>query len=142
MDQRIINLYDEYIHSATISRADFLKRLTLITGSIALTQSVLSQIENNYTKPGLTTAEDLFTEYINYPGSPNEMKAYIARPKEEKKYAAVIVIHENRGLNAHIEDVARRVATSGYVAVAPDGLSVAGGAPADQEQARDLFAAT
>ena len=53
MDQKIINLYDEYIHSATISRADFLKRLTLITGSIALTQSVLSQIENNYTKPGL-----------------------------------------------------------------------------------------
>jgi carboxymethylenebutenolidase len=105
MDQKIINLYDEYIHSPTITRADFLKRVTLITGSIALTQSVLSQIENNYTKPGLTTAEDLFTEYINYPGVPNEMKAYIARPKTEKKYAAVIVIHENRGLNAHIEDV-------------------------------------
>jgi carboxymethylenebutenolidase len=123
MDQKIINLYDEYIHSATISRADFLKRVTLITGSIALTQSVLSQIENNYTNPGLTTDQDLFTEYINYPGVPGEMKAYIARPKEEKKYAAVIVIHENRGLNAHIEDVARRAATSGYLAIAPNALS-------------------
>ena len=86
MDQRIINLYDEYIHSSTVSRADFIKRVTLITGSIALTQSVLSQIENNYTKPGLTTDQDLFTEYINYPGVPGEMKAYIARPKEEKQY--------------------------------------------------------
>ena len=126
MDQKIINLYDEYIHSSNISRADFLKRVTLITGSIALTQSLLSQIENDYTKPGLTTAEDLFTEYVNYPGVPNEMKAYIARPKEEKKYSAVIVIHENRGLNAHIEDVARRAATAGYLAIAPNALAALG----------------
>src|SRR5947207_5051485 len=120
MDQKIINLYDEYIHSATITRADFLKRVTLITGSIALTQSVLSQTENNYSKPGLSTAEDLFTEYITYPGVPNEIKAYIARPKEEKKYAAVIDIHEKRGLNAHIEYVARRAATAGHLAIAPN----------------------
>jgi carboxymethylenebutenolidase len=139
MDQKIINLYDEYIHSATITRADFLKRLTLITGSIALTQSVLSQIENNYTKPGLTTTEDLFTEYINYPGVPNEMKAYIARPKEEKKYAAVIVIHENRGLNAHIEDVARRAANSGYLAIAPNALSALGKTFANEDEARAGF---
>src|SRR6187399_362906 len=139
MDQRIINLYDEYIHSATITRADFLRRLTLITGSIALTQSVLSQIENNYTKPGLTTDQDLFTEYINYPGVPNEMKAYIARPKEEKKYAAVIVIHENRGLNAHIEDVARRAAKAGYLAIAPNALSALGKTPANEDEARQWF---
>ena len=139
MDQKIINLYDEYIHSATITRADFLKRVTLITGSIALTQSVLSQIENNYTKPGLTTAEDLFTEYINYPGVPNEMKAYIARPKAEKKYAAVIVIHENRGLNAHIEDVARRAATAGYLAIAPNALSALGKTFANEDEARAGF---
>jgi len=139
MDQKIINLYDEYIHSATITRADFLKRVTLITGSIALTQSVLSQIENNYAKPGLTTAEDLFTEYINYPGVPNEMKAYIARPKEEKKYAAVVVIHENRGLNAHIEDVTRRAAKAGYLAIAPNALSPLGGTPANEDEAREKF---
>src|SRR6187401_1681842 len=139
MDQKIINLYDEYIHSATITRADFLKKVTLITGSIALTQSALSQIENNYAKPGLITAEDLFTEYINYPGVPNEMKAYIARPKEEKKYAAVIVIHENRGLNAHIEDVARRAATSGYLAIAPNALSALGKTFANEDEARAGF---
>ena len=73
------------------------------------------------------------------------MKAYVARPKKlgkNDKVAGVLVIHENRGLNEHIEDVARRVALAGYLAVAPDGLSVAGGAPADQEAARDLFAKT
>lgn len=139
MDQRIINLYDEYIHSSTISRADFLKRVTLITGSIALTNSVLSQIENDYTKPGLMSAEELFTEYVNYPGTPNEMKAYIARPKEEKKYAAVIVIHENRGLNAHIEDVARRAATAGYLAIAPNALSALGKTFANEDEARAGF---
>ena len=139
MDQRIINLYDEYIHSASISRADFLKRLSLITGSIALTQSVLSQIENNYTKPGLVSTEDLFTEYVNYPGVPNEMKAYIARLKEEKKYSTVIVIHENRGLNAHIEDVARRAATAGYLAIAPNALSALGKTFANEDEARAAF---
>jgi carboxymethylenebutenolidase len=139
MDQRIINLYDEYIHSSTITRADFLKRLTLITGSVALTQSVLAQIENDYTKPGLIKEEDLFTEYINYPGTPNEMKAYIARPKEEKKYPAVIVIHENRGLNAHIEDVARRAATAGYLAIAPNALAALGKTFANEEEARNAF---
>ena len=139
MDQKIIKLYDEYIHSATITRADFLKRLTLITGSLALTQSVLSQIENNYTKPGLVSDQDLFTEYVNYPGVPNEMKAYIARPKEEKKYAAVIVIHENRGLNAHIEDVARRAAAAGYLAIAPNALAALGKTFANEDEARAAF---
>ncbi len=139
MDQRIINLYDEYIHSSTITRADFLKRVTLITGSIALTQSVLSQIENDYTKPGLASTEDLFTEYVSYPGAPNTMKAYIARPKEEKKYSTVIVIHENRGLNAHIEDVARRAANAGYLAIAPDALSALGRTFANEDESRNAF---
>ena len=139
MDQRIINLYDEYIHSSTISRADFLKRVTLITGSVALTQSVLAQIENDHTKPGFIKEEDLFTEYVTYPGTPGEMKAYIARPKEEKKYSTVIVIHENRGLNAHIEDVARRAATAGYLAIAPNALAALGKTFANEEEARTAF---
>ncbi len=70
---------------------------------------------------------------------PNEMKAYIARPKEEKKYAAVIVIHENRGLNAHIEDVARRAATAGYLAIAPNALSALGKTFANEDEARAGF---
>jgi len=139
MDQRIINLYDEYIHSSSITRADFLKKVTLITGSVAVTQSVLSQIENDHTKQGMVKEEDLFTEYVNYPGTPNEMKAYIARPKEEKKYSTVIVIHENRGLNAHIEDVARRAATAGYLAIAPNALSALGRTFANEDEARNAF---
>ena len=140
MDQRIINLYDEYIHTPTISRADFLKRLTLITGSIAISQTVLSQIENNYTTAGNTPDDDLFTERVSFPGVPNEMSAYVARPKEDKKYAAVIVIHENRGLNAHIEDVARRAAKAGYLAIAPNALAALGGtSPANEDEARTKF---
>ena len=139
MDQRIINLYDEYIHSSTISRSDFLKKVTLVTGSLALTQSVLAEIENDYTKPGLASAEDLFTEYVTFPGVPNEMKAYIARPKEDKKYATVIVIHENRGLNAHIEDVARRAASAGYLAIAPNALAALGKTFANEDEARAAF---
>jgi carboxymethylenebutenolidase len=140
MDQKIINLYDEYIHTPGISRADFLKRLTLITGSIALSTSVLAQIENNYTTANNTPDDDLFTERITFPGVPNEMSAYIARPKEDKKYAAVIVIHENRGLNAHIEDVARRAAKAGYLAIAPNALSALGGTlPANEDEARTKF---
>jgi carboxymethylenebutenolidase len=140
MDQKIINLYDEYIHTPGISRADFLKRLTLITGSIALSTSVLAQIENNYTTANNTSDDDLFTERVTFPGVPNEMSAYIARPKEDKKYAAVIVIHENRGLNAHIEDVARRAAKAGYLAIAPNALSALGGTlPANEDEARTKF---
>ena len=140
MDQQIINLYDEYIHSPSISRADFLKRLTLITGSIALSQTVLSQIENNYTTASITSDDDLFTERVTFPGVPNEMSAYVARPKDEKKYSAVIVIHENRGLNAHIEDVTRRAAKAGYLAIAPNALAALGGAlPANEDEARAKF---
>ena len=101
MDQRIINLYDEYTHKP-LTRHEFLKRLTLLTGSTAAAMSLLPMLENNYARAAVTRQEDLLTEYVSYPGAPNQMTAYLARPKEEKKYAAVIVIHENRGLNAHI----------------------------------------
>jgi carboxymethylenebutenolidase len=140
MDQQIINLYDEYIHSPSISRAEFLKKLTMITGSVALSQTVLSQIENNYTTAGHTSDDDLFTERVTFDGVPNSMGAYIARPKADKKYAAVIVIHENRGLNAHIEDVARRAAKAGYLAIAPNALAALGGTlPATEDEARTKF---
>src|SRR6185503_17656086 len=85
----------------------------------------------------------LKTEKIEFNGPNGPVKAYVARPRKlgkSDKVPGVLVIHENRGLNEHIEDVARRAALAGYVAIAPDGLSVAGGAPADQEAARDLFA--
>ncbi len=138
MDQRIINLYDEYTHRP-LSRHDFLQRLTLLTGSTMAAMAVLPLLENNYAKAAITSGQDLFTEYITYPGVPGEMKAYVARPKEEKMYAGVIVIHENRGLNAHIEDVARRAATAGYLAIAPNALSALGKTFANEDEARSAF---
>lgn len=138
MKQEIINLYDEYTHKP-LSRQDFLKRLALLAGGTAAAMSLLPMLEGNYTKAAVTKQDDLMTEYVKYPGVPNEMTAYVARPKADKKYAAVIVIHENRGLNAHIEDVARRAAHAGYLAIAPNALSALGKTPANEDEARQWF---
>jgi len=143
IDARIVSLYNEYIHS-TLPRREFMSRLVKITGSAAAACAVLPLIEPNYAY-GQQVAEDdnkLATGYVTYKGVSGDVKAYMARPKGTGKLPAVLVIHENRGLNKHIEDVARRAALAGYLAVAPDGLSSAGGSPADQEAARDLFART
>ena len=138
MDQRIINLYDEYTHKP-LGRKEFLYRLSLLTGSTGAAMAVLPLLEANYSQATLTNVEDLFTERVTYTGSKTEMQAYVARPKEEKKYAAVVVIHENRGLNAHIEDVARRAANAGYLAIAPNALSPLGRTPANDDEARAKF---
>ena len=138
MDQKIINLYDEYTHKP-LSRQDFLKRLTLLTGSTVAAMAVLPMLESNFATAAITGSQNLFTEYVNYPGVPNEMKAYVARPLAEKKYAAIIVIHENRGLNTHIEDVARRAANAGYLAIAPNALSALGKTFANEDEARAAF---
>jgi carboxymethylenebutenolidase len=138
MDQRIINLYDEYTHKP-LSRQEFIKRLTLITGSMAASLTVLAGLENKYEAAAITPLQDLFIEYITYPAVKGEMKAYVARPKQAGKYATVIVIHENRGLNAHIEDVARRAAQAGFLAIAPNALAPLGGTPANEDEARTLF---
>ncbi|MEP7266337.1 MAG: dienelactone hydrolase family protein [Saprospiraceae bacterium] len=138
MDQRIINLYDEYTHKP-LTRQEFITRLTTLVGSTAGAMAILPLIEVNYTEANITNADELFTEYITYPGVPGEMKAYVARPKEEKKYKTIIVIHENRGLNAHIEDVARRAASAGYLAIAPNALSPLGRTFADEDEARNAF---
>ena len=138
MDQRIINLYDEYTHKP-LSRTEFLKRLTVLTGGTVAAMAILPLLEVNDANAAVTNDDDLFTEYITYPGVPAEMKAYVARPKEDKKYAAVVVIHENRGLNAHIEDVARRAAKAGYLAIAPNALTPLGGTPENADEARTKF---
>jgi len=138
MDQRIINLYDEYTHKP-LNRQEFLKRLALLAGGTVAAMSLLPLLENNYAHAAVTTNDDLFTEYINYPDVPGEMKAYVTRPKENKKYPAIIVIHENRGLNEHIEDVARRAAKEGYLAIAPNALAPLGKTPANEDEARSFF---
>ena len=138
MDQRIINLYDEYTHKP-LNRQDFLKRLAVLAGGTVAAMSLLPLLENNYATAAVTKDDDLFTEYVTYPGVPNEMKAYVARPKKLKKYPAIVVIHENRGLNAHIEDVARRAANEGYLAIAPNALAALGKTAANEDEARKFF---
>ncbi len=138
MDQQIINLYDEYTHKP-LSREEFLGRLSKITGSMTAALALLPMIEVNQAYAAVTSSQELFTEYISYPGVPAEMRAYVARPKAEKKYPAVVVIHENRGLNAHIEDVARRAANAGYLAIAPNALAPIGGTPANEDEALTKF---
>jgi carboxymethylenebutenolidase len=144
MDQRVIDLYDNYIHGS-MPRRDFLNRLAGIAGSVAAASLILPLIEPSDAYAQQIDPKDrtLKTEYVEYAGTKGSVRAYVAKPAKAKKLLpGILIIHENRGLNAHIEDVARRAALAGYIAVAPDGLSVAGGAPVDQEKARNLFAAT
>ncbi|MEO7924433.1 MAG: dienelactone hydrolase family protein [Chitinophagaceae bacterium] len=138
MDQRIINLYDEYTHKP-LSRQEFLRRLAILAGGTAAAMSLLPMIEVNDTYAAVTGEEELFTERITYPGVNGDMQAYVARPEKEKPYAAIVVIHENRGLNAHIEDVARRAAKAGFLAIAPNALSSLGGTPENADEARTKF---
>ena len=79
------------------------------------------------------------TGTVSYPGAHGKIRAYLARPKGGGKAPAVVVIHENRGLNPHIEDVARRLALAGFLAIAPDALSPLGGTPADPDEARSMI---
>ena len=138
MDQQIINLYDEYTHKP-LNRQEFLRRLAMLAGSTAAAMALLPLLEVNYAHAAVTPQDDLLIERISYQGINGDMQAYVARPKEEKKYAAVLVIHENRGLNAHIEDVTRRAAKAGFLAIAPNALSSLGGTPENADEARTKF---
>lgn len=138
MNQNIINLYDEYTHKP-LSRKTFIKRLILLTGSSGAAMSLLPMLESDYMNTVLAKSDDLFTEYITYPGVQGEMKAYVARPKELRPYPTVVVMHENRGLNGHIEDVTRRAAQAGFLAIAPNALAPLGGTPENEDEARKLF---
>lgn len=141
MDQKYIDLYDEYIHG-DMPRRTFLDRLAKMAGGATVAAALLPIIENNLAE-ARTIAEDdkdLKTSRIEYDGASGKMKAYLARPaKQDGKIPAVVVIHENRGLNSHIEDVARRAAKAGFIALAPDALSPLGGTPEDQDKARGMF---
>ncbi len=144
MNPKIIDLYNDYIHGE-MPRRSFLKRMAEIAGSAAAAAAILPLIETNYAWGQQVDADDerLETGYVGYPGTVGPVNAYFAKPaNSEATFPGILIIHENRGLNAHIEDVARRAALAGYVAVAPDGLSYVGGAPQDQEAARDKFRAS
>lgn len=139
MDQKIINLYDSYIHSQ-LSRKDFMKKLAILTGSTALALTVLPLLESNYASAAIISNDEVDSEMVSFVGVNGEMKGLLAMPKgNRKKLGTVVVIHENRGLTPHIKEVTKRVALAGYVALGVDALSPLGGTPEDEDKGRELI---
>jgi carboxymethylenebutenolidase len=130
MNDQINDLFSNY-RRGLFNRRDFLRRLTLYAGSTAAAAALLPILNEKTAMANSPAGEDpdLFTEFITYPGETGDIKAFLARPAKKKKYPAVIVIHENRGLQPHIQDVTRRMAKEGFLSIAPDALSPLGGTP-------------
>ncbi len=140
MNEKVTTLYDKY-KRGSIDRRMFLKELVLTAGGTAAALAILPVLEKDDLIPGEFQQDDpdLITGFITYPGETGEMKAFQAYPKKGKKFAAVIVIHENRGLVPHIRDVAKRMAKEGFLALAPDALSPLGGTPEDISNVGEMF---
>lgn len=138
MDQKIITLYDQYTHSQ-LSRKDFMKKLAVIAGSIALAMTILPMLENNYAAAADFISDEIEVQNITYAGADGEIKAVLAKPKGKKNLGSILVIHENRGLNPHIIDVTKRVAAEGFIALGVDALSPLGGTPTDEDKGRELI---
>ena len=140
IDQELIDLYDAYTHG-DIDRRVFMTRFTAAAGSAALAALALPLIQANPASAAIVSDDDprLASERVSYAGPDGDVLAYLVEPKTGGDLASIIVIHENRGLNAHIEDVTRRVALAGYRALGLDLLSPLGGTPADPDAARAMF---
>lgn len=141
-DQELLELYDYYAHGK-ISKREFLDRAAKFAVGGLTAAAILSSMSPDYAlaQQVAFTDPEIVAEYITYP-SPRghgEVRGYLVRPaKVEGKVAVVVVVHENRGLNPYIEDVARRVAKAGFIALAPDGLTSVGGYPGNDEKGREL----
>lgn len=141
--QDMIRLYDEYTH-LTLDRRGFMEKLGKLAGSSAAAAAIVPLIEARQAKAAMVEAGDdrLESSTVEFPGDGGTMKGYLVRSKSATgPLPAVMVIHENRGLNGHIEDVARRLALEGFLVLAPDFLSPAGGTPADEDKAREMIGA-
>ncbi len=142
IDQRVFDLYDEYCHGG-IDRREFLKRAAAlgIVGGLGMAQALLPRYAEaqtiSFTDPRIKAS------YVTYPspgGNSGTMRGYLVKPVGTGPFPSVLVIHENRGLNPYIEDVARRAAADGFLAFAPDGLFPAGGYPGNDDDGRELQA--
>jgi len=140
MDQRIIDLYDSFTHGS-ISRREFLDRAAGLVGSAVAAAALLPLLQNDYALAAFVAENDprLVAEMASFDSPSGKISGYLVRPKEKGERPAVLVIHENRGINPHIKDVARRLATEGYLAYAVDLLSPLGGTPDDEEKGRELY---
>ena len=140
----VLKLFDGYVHG-TLSRRDFLERAARYAIGGFTAAAMLESLKPNFAWAQQVPKDDarIRAEYVEYPSPQGSgtMRGYFARPaKASAKLPGVVVIHENRGLNPYIEDVARRLAVLNFVAVAPDALTPAGGYPGDEDKARALFA--
>lgn len=138
----LLELYDYYAHGR-ISRRDFLDRAGAFTVAGLSASALLASLSPNYALAQQVefTDPDILAEYVTYPSPKGhgQVRAYLVRPaKAAGKVPAVVVVHENRGLNPYIEDVARRLGKAGYIALAPDGLSSVGGYPGNDEKGKEL----
>ncbi len=145
IDPRVFDLYDEYCHSE-MSRREFLERagaITLVGGfsAMAMAQALLPRYAEaqqiSFTDPRITPQ---YVDYDSPGGTSGRMRGYLVKPEGAGPFPAVLVIHENRGLNPHIEDVARRMAVEGFLTLAPDGLSPVGGYPGNDDAGKALQA--
>ncbi len=140
IDPRIFDLYDEYCHTE-MDRRTFLSRAAAlgIVGGVAMAQALLPRYAEaaivKFTDPRIKAT---YETYASPGGTSGEMRGYLVKPQGDGPFPAVVVIHENRGLNPYIEDVARRAAIEGFLAFAPDGLSPVGGYPGNDEDGKAM----
>lgn len=136
MDQKYITLFDRFTHGG-MNRRDFMEKLTLLAGSTTAATALLPLLENNYARADILPEGDprIVSQTLEFTGG----GGYFAKPSAEGKYPGVLVIHENRGLNPHIKDVARRMAAEGFAVLAVDYLHGLGGTPEDPDKARDMI---
>jgi len=142
-DQDLLILFDAYVHGV-IDRRSFLDQASRFAVGGVTAAMLLDQLSPKFTERTVVARDDarLSAEYVEYdsPNGSGKMRGYLAKPdKQTGKLPAILVIHENRGLNPHIEDVARRFALANFVAFAPDALFPLGGYPGDEDKARELF---
>ncbi len=137
MDQKIITLFDRFTHGG-MNRRDFFERLAGLAGGTAAATALLAVLENNYARAALVPEDDPSIRAEMTEIAPG-IRGYLVRPAAEGTYPAVLVIHENRGLNPHIKDVTRRMAKEGFIAFGGDYLTAKGGTPDDADKARDMI---
>jgi carboxymethylenebutenolidase len=142
--QEVLDLFDGYVHGS-LNRREFLDRAARYAIGGFTAGAMLESLSPNFAWAQQVAPNDarIKAEYLTYPSPQGSgtMRGYFARPATASgKFSGVLVIHENRGLNPYIEDVARRLALEGYVAFAPDALTPLGGYPGDEDKARELFA--
>lgn len=140
--QEVFDLYDDYAHNR-VDRREFMQQLSAYAVGGLTVASLMSFLMPNYQSAIQTKPDDprLKSEYVNYssPQGGGNIKALLSRPADaKKKLGGIVVVHENRGLNPHIEDVARRAALAGFVSIAPDALTPLGGYPGNDDQGREL----